>query len=173
MATRVLGTSTVLIVGLGCLASAQTTQDWAFTVQSAAVLELPKDSTFDSALRYLDYEPGESVFGLLADLNGDGTDDYLIRSSTRICGNAGCSYALVDGKQLERLGVIFGNPIVVRWRLINGYPVVNACGHTSADSGTYGTFVFDGDEYVLVSGVHLSGDALTDLFAEIDEVPHR
>ncbi|NNG17545.1 MAG: hypothetical protein HKM89_13800 [Gemmatimonadales bacterium] len=147
--------------------------DWAFTVHSAAELELPKSPSVESALGYLDYQPGEPVFGFRADLNRDGSDDYVVRSSTRLCGTGGCSYALIDGKRLERLGQVFGNPIVIRGQMINGYPVVNAYGHSSADSGTYGTFVFDGEEYVLVSGVHLSGESLSDLFDKLNRVPHR
>ena len=170
---RALGFCIALFIGSSVPATAQADGDWAFTVQSGAELELPKSPGIESALGYLDYQPGEPAFGLLADLNRDGTDDYLIRSSTRICGNAGCSYALIDGERLARLGQVFGNPIVMRGQLINGYPVINAYGHSSADSGTYGTFVFDGDEYVLVSRVHLSGGALAELFAEIDQVPHR
>jgi len=147
--------------------------DWALTVTSGAALELPESPSIAAALAYLDYQPGEPIVGLRADLNQDGTDDYVIRSSTRLCGTGGCSYALIDGSRLERLGEVFGNPIVVRGQMINGYPVINAYGHASADSGTYGTFVFDEEEYVLVSRVYLSGDALEALFAEIDKVPHR
>ena len=147
--------------------------DWAFTVTSGAELALPRGQSIESPLAYLDYQPGEPIVGLRADLNRDGTDEYVIRSSTRLCGTGGCSYALIDGSRLERLGEVFGNPIVVRGQMINGYLVINAYGHASADSGTYGTFVFDEEEYVLVSRVYLSGDALEALFAEIDKVPHR
>jgi hypothetical protein len=173
MTLRALGTSAVLLTGLGSLTGAQSEQDWAFTVQSTAELELPDGSSIDSTLGYLDYQPGEPVFGLLADLNGDGTDDYVIRSSIRICGTGGCSYTLIDGKRLERRGEVFGNPIVIRQQTMNGYPVINTYSHSSADSGTYGTFVFDGDEYVLVSRVYLSGESLATLFEEINHIPHR
>jgi len=170
---RVTGVCAALLLGCAAQASAQDVPDWAFTIRSGGVLQLPAGPAFASALGYLDYQPGEPVFGLLVDLNRDGTDDYVIRSSHRICGHAGCSYVLLDGKRLERLGVIFGNPIVVRGQMINDYPVINAYGHASADNGTYGTFVFDGEEYVLVNRVYLSGDPLETLFDEIDEVPHR
>jgi len=147
--------------------------DWAFTVKSGAELALPMGPSIESALAYLDYQPGEPVVGLRADLNRDGTDDYVIRSSTRLCGTGGCSYALIDGSRLERLGEVFGNPIVVRQQTINGYPVINAYGHSSADSGTYGTFVFDGKAYVLVSRVALTGDSLAELFEGINQIPYR
>jgi len=147
--------------------------DWAFTVKSGAALELPESPSIAAALAYLDYQPGEPIVGLRADLNQDGTDDYVIRSSTGLCGTGGCSYALIDGSRLERLGEVFGNPVLVRGRMINGYPVINAYGHSSADSGTYGTFVFDGKEYVLVSHVSLSGASLAELFDEINQIPHR
>ncbi len=163
---------TVLFLTFGVSLYAQE-GDWAFTVRSGAALELPNSPSVEAALAYLEYLPGEPVVGVLADLNRDGADDYVIRSSTRLCGTAGCPYALIDGKRGERLGEVFGNPIVVRHQLINGYPVINAYGHSSADSGTYGTFVFDGKDYVLVSHVSLSGDSLAELFQEINQIPHR
>jgi hypothetical protein len=162
----------VLLLSFGVSLHAQE-GDWAFTVRSGAALELPRSPSIEAALAYLDYLPGEPVVGFLADLNRDDTDDYVIRSSTRLCGTGGCPYALIDGKRGERLGEVFGNPIVVRQQTINGYPVINAYGHSSADSGTYGTFVFDGTEYVLVSHVSLSGDSLAELFEEINQIPHR
>ncbi len=162
----------VLLLTVGVSLHAQE-GDWAFTRRSGAALELPNSPSVEAALAYLEYLPGEPVVGFLADLNRDGTADFVIRSSTRLCGTGGCSYVLIDGENLERLGEVFGNPIVVRRQMINGHPVINAYGHSSADSGTYGTFVFDGEAYVLVSRVSLSGDSLADLFEELDQVPHR
>jgi hypothetical protein len=167
----------LLLVGLGASAGALTTvaaqgPEWRFNVRSAAPIELPPWLDRDSLGASLGYEyTPEVVAGFLADLNHDGTEDYVFRFSLDVCGT-NCQYMLVDGASHQTLGMVGGSVVVVRLPIINGYPVIHSYGHSSADAGIWSTSVFDGEGYVFVGGVYLDGELLDRHFESLREIPY-
>lgn len=145
--------------------------EWRFSAQSAAPITLPSWLASDSLRTALSYnqEPAGAVAGFLADLNLDGTFDYVLRASLEVCGS-NCEYLLVDGQTRSALGRVGGSVLVVGPRLVNGYPVIQAYGHSSADSGRWSTSVFDGERYVAVSTIYLEGESLTRLFETLRDI---
>ena len=114
-----------------------------------------------------EYDENERPNAYVADINGDGTEDYLVESSKRLCGTGGCLYALIEGKSKKRVGDFFGSPILILDQKINGYPVIQSYGHLSAESGSFVTYVFDGKQYQIVSNVTVSGKSLEELFENL------
>jgi hypothetical protein len=145
--------------------------DWRFSYSSAAPITLPVWIRADSLRAALSYEAGESVAGFLADLNGDGTDDYVFRFSRATCGT-NCEYLLVDGRTRRRLGTVGGSVVVIHSPGINGYPTVHSYGHSSADAGYWSTSVYDGQAYVTVSSVFVEGTSRTWLFESLEKIPY-
>ena len=119
----------------------------------------------------LEYEETDSIKGVLVDLNGDGVRDYLIQSASSLCGNGGCVYALFDGATHENLGQFFGNPVYVRAERAHGYPLIETYAHSSAFSGTYTTYTFNGTTYVVTSIREVAGGSLDSLFATLRRIP--
>lgn len=148
-------------------------QEWQFSAQSAGPLELPDWLSRDSlrAALSFDEESPEVIGGFLADINQDGTQDYVFRFSIDTCGS-NCQYSLVDGHTHQRLGTVGGSVLVVRLPVINGYPVIQSYGHSSADAGYWSTSVFDGRSYVSVSSIYLEGESLKWLFDTLREIPY-
>jgi len=169
--------SCVLVLALTSLAVASSAtaqgEAWLFNAQSATPLSLP-DWLDGEALRlelgYSDPSTTE-ISGFRADLNADATEDYVLRTSLDVCGT-NCEYLLVDGGTHDVLGRVGGSVIVVGPATINGYPVIRAYGHSSADSGRWSTSVFDGRSYVFVGSVELEGTSLTRLFETIGDLPY-
>ncbi len=64
-----------------------------------------------------------------------------------------------------------GTVIVIRTRMLNGYPVIDCYGHTSADSGYWSTWVYDGQRYVGVSSAYVEEISQTKSFGAIRDVP--
>lgn len=147
--------------------------EWQFNLQSATPVELPSWMSRDSlrAALYYERESPAPVAGFLADLNQDGTPDYVFRVSLDSCGS-NCEYVLVDGLTHETLGRVGGSIVYVRPPVINGYPTVQSYSHGSADSGHWSTSVFDGASYVFVSGVEVEGESLRRLFETLREIPY-
>ncbi len=146
--------------------------EWQFTAQSATPLELPPWLPRDSlraALSYYEDSPAV-VAGFLADLNHDGTQDYVFRASLDVCGT-NCEYVLVDGESHRTLGRVGGSVVFVRLPMINDYPVIQTYGHSSADAGSWSTSVFDGQRYVFVGSVSLEGVSLRRHFETLREIP--
>ena len=146
--------------------------EWSFTAQSAAPLSLPASVASDSvrgALSYADV-PSQPVAGFLADINRDGTQDYVLRSSLDVCGT-NCEYLLIDGLSMTVLGRVGGSVVFVRLPVVNGYPVIHTYGHSSADAGYWSTHVFDGDMYVAAGSVYLEGESVSRLFDSLQDVP--
>lgn len=166
----------LLLIGLGTSEGALNPLsgqglEWQFTVQSAAPLELPPWLSFDSLWAALSYEDSPAaVAGFLADLNHDGTTDWVFRASLDVCGS-NCEYVLVDGARHLTLGRVGGSVVVVGLPLINGYPVIKGYSHSSADAGLWSTSVFDGERYVTVERVFLEGESLRLLFESLREIP--
>ena len=150
--------------------AAAQTPAWSFDARTGGVIELPTWLEADSLLDALGYDSGAEVTGLVVDLNQDGADDYLFQFSTDMCGS-NCQWAIVDGTGRQFLGLVGGSVLFVGGQTVNGYPTIHAYGHSSADSGNWGTSVFDGREYVAVSWVWLEGEAVRRLFERLRDVP--
>lgn len=135
---------------------------------SMTPMKLPPSGDIPQLLGDFEYGENEVPKVFLADLNGDGTEDYLVESSHRLCGTGGCLYALIEGKTKKRIGDFFGSPILVVDQKINGYPVIQSYGHLSAESGRFVTYVFDGTQYQSVSNVYVSGKSLEELFRTLE-----
>ena len=118
-------------------------------------------------LDILGYDSGTSVLGLRLDLNGDGAPESIIQGASDTCGTGGCPFQIFDGKTKLQVGDFFNAPIFVLDEQINGWPVITTWGHSSAASGTYGTWVYDGAAYRAVSGGYLSGENVTSLSREL------
>jgi hypothetical protein len=145
--------------------------EWSFTAQSASPVSLPSWMATDSLRTALSYDaPSQPVSGFLADVNRDGTQDYVLRASLDVCGS-NCEYLLIDGLSTRVLGRVGGSVIYVGPTIVNGYPVIHAYGHSSADSGYWSTLVFDGETYVPAGVVYLEGESLGRLFDSLREVP--
>lgn len=145
--------------------------EWSFTAQSAVPLALPTPLDTDSLRSALSYDvPGQRIAGFLADINADGTQDYVLRSSLDVCGS-NCGYLLVDGLSTRVLGRVGGSVIFVTPPVINDYPVIRTYGHSSADAGYWTTHVFDGATYVPAGTVYLEGDSQRQLFDSLRSVP--
>ena len=158
--------------GPGATTLAAQGSEWQFTAQSAAPVSLPDWLASDSIRTRLSYDedPSEAVAGFLADLNLDGTPDYVFRASLQACGS-NCEYLIVDGQTRSVLGRVGGSVLFVGPPLVNGYPVIRAYGHSSADSGRWSTSVFDGLRFVAVNTVYLEGESLTRLFETLKDIP--
>jgi hypothetical protein len=161
------------ILVFGCVvAAAGQAPEWQFGFSSATPIALPAWLSRDSVRAALSYDeaPDDWVAGFLADLNRDGTADYVLRSSRAACG-ANCEYTLVDGRTHRSVGTVGGSVVVVRAAQINGYPVIQTYGHSSADAGYWSASVFDGDRYVSVSSVYVEGTSQKRLFDTLKGVP--
>lgn len=146
--------------------------EWSFDAQAAHAIETPGWLSADSLRDALFmYDSGEEIRGLVADLNRDGVTDYILQYSLTTCGT-NCQYELIDGATHRSLGTTGGSLVYVGPRVINGYPVIAQYGHSSADSGTWSTLVFDGSQYVSVSSVWLEGAALEQHFERLKDVPY-
>jgi len=100
----------------------------------------------------------DDVFrGVAADLNRDGTDDYIIQGRRDECGTGGCTYWIFDGVTAKRIGDPGGNTIVVRAEFTNGLPNIETYSRGSSDSGAFSVYVFDGNTYVRKSSTTLEG----------------
>jgi len=171
-------TLTVILLGLlvlGARATVAVAQgpEWQFSHQSAAPIRVPSWLPADSlraALSY-DVDSTEAIAGFLADLNRDGIQDYVFRFSRAVCGT-NCEYALVDGRTHRALGTVGGTVVVARPPVINGYPIIQAYGHSSAEAGYWSTLVFDGRAYVAVATMYVEGPSQTRLFDTLRGMPY-
>ena len=108
---------------------------------------------------------GEKYYrGKEVDLNNDGVDDYVFVSPPILCGTGGCLWMMIDGASKEVIGQFFGNPVFMFENQINGFPVIHTYSHSSAQSGSYNGYVFDGTSYAHVSQVFLEGESVEELF---------
>lgn len=142
---------------------------WILGRADVAVISVPaamRDSIGD-----LEYDDTSSMQGVMVDLNGDGTKDYIIQSAPGLCGNGGCDYAIVDGASGRPLGIILGGTLVVGAAGAHGFPVIETVSHMSAESVTDAMFSFDGSRYVQSSTRVVSGASLDSLDAALDRLP--
>jgi hypothetical protein len=160
-----------VFAAVGQLAQAQAPPQapWALDAQSTGVVSVPADIR-RAAGNDLDYNETDQVQGVAVDLNGDGTNEYLLRS-TRLCGSGGCVYALFDGATRRQFGRFYGSPLVVRAERVHGYPKITTYSHQNAESGDYTEHSFDGTVYVVTSERRVEGAAANRLFEELRLVP--
>jgi hypothetical protein len=96
----------------------------------------------------------------------------VFRYSLSVCGT-NCQYDIVDGNGRRRVGLVGGTVLVLQDLFINGFPVINTYGHSSADAGRWSTLVFDGEVYVPVGTVYVEGESLNQVFEGIRDIPYR
>jgi len=166
---------TALVVSLALLSAAPAcAQDpeWSFNAKTPSPIQIPGWLPADSLRNALAYhEAADQIKGLAVDLNRDGAIDYILQYSREVCGT-NCQYELIDGRTRRSIGLVGGSVVYIRAQAINGYPVINQYGHSSADSGSWSTLVFDGQQFVSVGTVWLEGAALEHLFGELKDVPY-
>lgn len=119
----------------------------------------------------LEYDDTSSVQGVMVDLNGDGTKDYIIQAAPSLCGNGGCDYAIVDGASGRSLGIIFGGTLVVGGAGAHGFPLIETVSHMSAESVADARYSFNGSSYVQSSSRLVSGASLEKLDAQLRKLP--
>lgn len=145
------------------------TERWVLSRGDMAVISVP--AAIRDRVEDLEYDDTSSVQGVMVDLNGDGTKDYIIQAAPSLCGNGGCDYAIVDGASGRPLGIIFGGTLVVGAAGAHGFPVIETVSHMSAESVTDAMFSFDGSRYVQSSTRVVSGASLDSLDAALDRLP--
>ena len=135
-------------------------------------IELPNEVLKSMAYKEIRwFEDKEKPQGILVDLNEDGYRDFIVRGSKQNCGTGGCPFNIFDGQTNKDLGWVGGMPILIGQTVINGFPVISAYWHASAEEGSYSVYVFNGQKYVIVWSVNLSGDSLKRLSETWKKVP--
>jgi hypothetical protein len=139
--------------------------DFQFDPTHAVWVRLPEGVSFEP-----DYPPDSLGFhkSVLIDLDGDGISENLW---VNLCGTGGCVYTIQRGKDRKYIGEFFGDPVIVREQKINDMPVINSYSHGSAASGDYFCYVFNGEEYVMVSKIHLLKESVENLFKKLKDIP--
>ena len=133
------------------------------------VIEHPAATPLDAAtlkqyVPTLDIPESDARNGFRVDLNGDGHVDVVRTYGPSMCGTGGCFIEIFDGRTRNSLGHLFGYPVWVFQTAINGWPTLGVYSHSSATSGSYSTFVFDGSRYIGVSSVSVRGESVEELF---------
>ena len=140
-------------------------------LQMMASSDIPGITTVLDTLEYR--HDVTELFGRMLDITGDGVQDYVVESAPSLCGTGGCLYALIDGVTQRGLGEIFGEMLSIHAPLINGYPVIQTYASSGARTGDYSCFVYNGDRYVMVSSVEVTGESLERLWERLDQFPLR
>ena len=128
-------------------AAEQTSGGVLITPAAFQVTELATVNGIDDVLVALDYDENEKPRVFAADFNDDRIPDYLIISHERLCGTAGCSYSLVDGKSGREIGTFFGHVAVLDQR-VNGFRVIQTLSKRDLSTVNLSTFTFDGKRFV-------------------------
>jgi len=110
----------------------------------------------DKAIAYLDPDLEGRSRPHYFDLNGDGKPDTF-ETYRQGCGTGGCPWEIHDGASGRVAGEIFGDPVYVLLRRVNGWSVLGVYGHANAGSGSFSTYAFDGTQYKLESSIFLEG----------------
>ena len=158
----------ILLVLVYRLAAAQSLPKYQLGQDSGVPLTLSPEVL--KSLRAMDWHR-EEIKGVTIDLNEDKVNDYIVMSDSNMCGTGGCSYDIIDGKLNSVIGQIFGNPVFIFDQKVNGFAVLHTYSHSSAESGSYSSFVFDGKAYDSVSCINLIGDSVDELFKRYKNVP--
>jgi hypothetical protein len=128
---------------------------------------LPPRGDASAILADLEYEDAQTPRLFQADINGDAAVDYIVEAAPSLCGNGGCPYAVVDGRSIEHLGTFFGSLLILLDQKINHFPIAQSYSPNGAGRGTFTTYVFDSQDYQVVSLVDLSGASLEVLLKKL------
>jgi hypothetical protein len=142
-----------------------------FDREEAYPVQLPTPEIDKEIRAGFEYDKSNSIVGFVLDLNGDRQNDYLVRANESLCGTGGCPYEIIEGSSNKSIGSIFGNPLIIDSKKIQGYSIIHTYGHSSVESGTFSTLVFDGGQYVEVSSIGLTSESLVELFNILNKVP--
>jgi hypothetical protein len=155
----------LLVTGVASAASADCTA----VIDSS---NLPEIDTGTLAIEpaVIGHRSPHRVPGVRPDLNDDGIPDLLLRGGPQFCGTGGCTWFLFDGRSGKPLGSLFGSTVVINATVIHGWSVLSAYANGGATSGTFSTFVHDGQQYVRVNSVQLHTESVTDLFNNLRAV---
>lgn len=116
---------------------------------SVAVRNTPQ---FQGLIEDLEYDVAtDTIKAIVADLNGDGTGDYIIQSAPSLCGNGACEYAVFDGATHKSLGILNGFTLYVLADRAHGYPIIVAMRTMGAFEAQYTIYRFNGSEYIELS----------------------
>jgi len=125
----------------------------------------------DKAIGYIDSSLKDRNNKHYFDLNGDGKPE-VIHTYAQSCGTGGCSFEIRDGASGRVLGEIFGSPVYVFARRVKGWPTIGAYSHSSAGSGTFSVYVYDGEHFKVESSTPLEGcDPIADFLAQFKDTP--
>lgn len=152
---------------LGQRATTPPRPPWVLETRNTVPLDLP--AAVRGAVRHDGVDPSVPI-GAVADLNGDGVSDYLLKGTSESCGTGGCLYLILDGKSAAAIGNVWGNPLVVRAKKTRGFPDIDVYSHGGAGSGSFTSYAFDGSRYVKRSSRNLAGREVTALFAALGKI---
>jgi len=110
------------------------------------------------------------LIGFQFDLNSDEVDDLFV-TTRAVCGAQNCLYILFDGKTEIPLGTVGGSGIYILKRRINGFRIIQTWWHGGGGTGTFSTYVYDGEAYTIVSTVHVEGVSIEKLFEKLNTLP--
>jgi hypothetical protein len=139
--------------------------------EEAYPIQLPNPDIEKEVRGLCEYEKSDPTVGFVLDLNDDKKNDYLVQANESLCGTGGCPYEIIDGASGKAIGSVFGNPVIIDSKKVQGYSVIHTYGHMNAGTGIFGTLVFDGGKYVEVAGISLTSESLVELFNIINKVP--
>ena len=121
----------------------------------------------DRAIAYLDPDLEGRSRPHYFDLNGDGKPDTF-ETYRQGCGTGGCPWEIRNGASGRVAGEIFGDPVYVLMRRVNGWSVLGTYAHANAGSGSFSTYTFDGMQYKLETSIFLEGcDPIAALLARL------
>ena len=140
---------------------------WVLETRNVVSLDVP--AAVRGAIKWDGFDPAVPI-GAVADLNGDGSNDYFLKGTSESCGTGGCPYVIIDGKSATVIGNVWGNPLVVRTQGSNGFPDIDVYSRGSASSGSFTSYAFDGRQYAKQSSRSVAGAEVTALFAALDKI---
>ena len=101
----------------------------------------------------------KSLPGVAFDLDNDKVDDYFL-----VCaGEESDSYVVFDGGKKKCIAEFSASRVYVEHRRANGLPVIYAYLLQANGSVQYVCYMFDNNEYVMVSSSYLMGEILEEL----------
>ena len=135
---------------------------WEAVRELVSGIAAPPSVRADPALARIGFEqPPEAMRGFVRDLNGDGEPEIFVESARDLCGQAGCAYALFDGKSHRFLGEMGGNLLRRDSLRFNGWSVLEWSSHVDADTAAYAAFAYTGDAYAPVSHLEIEASRTT------------
>ena len=119
-------------------------------------------------IQNLEYPANEAVRAYQQDVNGDGVNDYFLRSADILCGNGGCQVSVVDGRTQRVIARLTGYPVIIGDESLNGYRVLYTYGHGGRGIGWFTVWVYGGKTYQKVAALALGEDSIENLFKRLD-----